>query len=419
MRSAIIITLLLSLPYGVVAESNWPRFLGPNGRATLADSNIPVEWNESKNLKWKTAISAGSSSPIVWGDNVFVTGYSGVAGDVERTLYCLNRNSGKEKWTFKVRNEGREDQYSGYLKEHGYASSTPVTDGELVYAFFGKMGVYAVDFDGNKKWEVAVGKESSNRKWGSGASPVLYGDLLIVNAADEGQTVYAFDKRTGEEKWKSASAGYELSYNTPTPVAKHDELVVAVPGELWALHAKTGKLKWYAETRLTGNVSPSTILDGDTVYTFGGYRSSGSHAFPVGGNSNGEKDVTKREIWYAKSSSYVATPLLHAGHLYWFNDRGMAFCTRASDGDVVYRERIKGLSSGGRPVYASPVLAGDHIYVVSRYDGTFVLPAKPEFKILSQNKFAGDESDASGSPAITKDELFLRTGEFLYCVSDK
>ena len=142
-------------------------------------------------------------------------------------------------------------------------------------------------------------------------------------------------------------------------------------------------------------------------------------AFPVGGNSNGEKDVTKREIWYAKSSSYVATPLLHAGHLYWFNDRGMAFCTRASDGDVVYRERIKGLSSGGRPVYASPVLAGDHIYVVSRYDGTFVLPAKPEFKILSQNKFAGDESDASGSPAITKDELFLRTGEFLYCVSDK
>ena len=94
----------------------------------------------------------------------------------------------------------------------------------------------------------------------------------------------------------------------------------------------------------------------------------------------------------------------------------MAFCTRASDGELVYRERVKGLSSGGRPVYASPVRAGDHIYVVSRYDGTFVLPAKPEFKILAQNKFADDDSDASGTPAIAGNELFLRTGKFLYCV---
>lgn len=132
---------------------------------------------------------------------------------------------------------------------------------------------------------------SSNRRWGSGSSPVLYKDLLIVNAADEGRSLVAFDKATGEIKWKSEADGYELSYNTPTVVAQHEELVVAVPGELWGVNLKTGKLKWFAQTNLTGNVSPTTILDGETVYTFGGYRSSGSHAYPVGG----KKDVTDTE----------------------------------------------------------------------------------------------------------------------------
>ena len=352
----------LLLAFSAISQGdNWPRFLGPNGRATSAESNLPLEWSEDNNLKWKAPIGAGSSSPIVWEDRIFVTSFSGEAENVRRTLHCIDRKTGAEQWVFQINNEGREDAYQGYIIEHGYASSTPVTDGKMIYPFFGKMGVYAVDFDGKQKWHVNVGKESSNRQWGSGASPVLYGDLLIVNAADESQTVFALDKRTGKEKWKSAAAGYEISYNTPTPVAKHDELVVAVPGELWSLHAETGKMKWYAETKLTGNVTRSTILDGDTIYTFGGYRSSGSHAFPLGGESNGEKDITGQEIWYARSSSYVATPLLHDGHLYWFDDRGMEFCTRAASGEPVYRERVKGLSSGNRPVYASPVLAGGQI----------------------------------------------------------
>lgn len=418
MRLTFIISLILSLSHTSFADSNWPRFLGANGRATSVSSDIPLKWSESENLRWKASIGAGSSSPIVWENRVFVTSFRGDGGEVQRTLHCIDRQTGKEQWTFKIANEGREDAYRGYLTEHGYASSTPTTDGEMVYAFFGKMGVYALDFAGKQKWHAEVGKESSNREWGSGASPILSGNLLIVNAADESQTIYAFDKRTGEQIWKSESGGYELTYNTPTVVEKHKELVVAVPGELWALHAQTGKMKWYAETKLTGNVSPTTILDGDQIYTFGGYRSSGSHSFPVGGRADGNKDITDRELWYARSSSYVATPLLHDGHLYWFDDRGIAFCTRASDGELVYRERVKGLSSGGRPIYASPVLAGDHIYVVSRYDGTFVLPAKPEFQILSQNEFANDDSDASGTPAVSDDMLFLRSGKYLYCVAN-
>ena len=395
------------------ADQNWPRFLGPNGRATDRSSNPPLSWNEKTNLKWKAPIGAGSSSPIVWGNRVFVTSYSGSGATCERTVHCFDQADGNRIWSQVVENEGPEDAYQGYITEHGYASNTPVTDGKMVYVFLGKMGVFAFDCEtGEQAWHFATGKESSNRRWGSGTSPVLHNDLLIINAADESRTVYGLDKTTGKQKWKSEADLYELSYNTPTVVAGHNEVVVAVPGELWGLHLDTGKLKWYATTRLTGNVSPTPILDGDKLYQFGGYRSSGSHAFPVGG----AKDVTDGELWYARSSSYVATPLLHDGHFYWIDDRGMAYCSSAKDGEVVYRERVKQLSSGGRPVYASPVLAGDKIYVVTRYDGTLVLPAKPEFEVLSQNKFAGDDSDASGTPAISGDNLILRTGKFLYCV---
>jgi outer membrane protein assembly factor BamB len=398
-----------------LAEKNWSRFRGTDGRGLAPDSRLPLTWSESSNLKWKSPIAAGSSSPIVWGDRVFVTSYQGAGRDVERTLHCLDRRTGKSVWTKSVKNNGPEDGYQGYITEHGYASNTPVTDGTHVYAFFGKSGVFAYDMEGNQKWQVNLGTESSNRQWGSGTSPVLHDNLLIVNAADEGQAVVALDKMTGKEVWKAAAGMLELSYNTPTVVPRLNQLIVAVPGELWGLNLKTGKMKWYAETKLTGNVSPSPQVDGDKVYIFGGYRSSGSHAFPIGG----KKDVTDQEIWNARSSSYVATPLLHNGHLYWFDDRGMAFCTNAKNGEVVYRERIKGLSNGGRPVYASPVLAGDKIYIVSRYDGTFVIPAEPRFEILAQNKFAGDESDASGTPAVVGNEMFLRTGKFLYCVGSK
>ena len=412
MRNSLLVFLALAFTAPPNSQADWPRFLGPGGRATSADSKVPLEWSDSKNLKWKSVVGPGSSSPIVWADRVLVTSYSGRGESVSRTVHCLDRSSGTELWEFTVANRGREDPLQGYIAEHGYASNTPVTDGELIYVFFGKMGVYAIDLDGKQRWHATVGKESSNRQWGSGASPILHGDLLIVNAADEGRAIVAFDKTNGEEVWKSEAAGYELSYNTPTIVEQHQELVVAVPGELWGVNLKTGKLKWFAQTELTGNVSPSTILEGETIYAFGGYRSSGSHAFPVGGS----KDVTDQERWYARSSSYVATPLLHEGHFYWIDDRGMAFCTRASDGELVYRERVPGLSSGGRPVYASPVLAGDKIYVVTRHDGTLVLPAKPEFKILAQNRFADDESDASGTPAISGNQMFLRTGKYLYCV---
>ena len=409
-----------------VLAADWPQFRGPGGTGAGA-SAVPLTWSDTTNLKWKTPLPGpGSSSPIVQGDHVFVTCYSGVgsagqpaAGPARlmRHLICVRRSDGGVEWRRDLKAELPEDAYEGFLTEHGYASSTPVTDaGGVIFSFLGKSGVVAFDLEGKKLWQTAVGKESSNRRWGSAASLVLHGDNVIVNAAEESQSIRALDRKTGRQAWKAEAATLELAYGTPGLVTLDDgtqDLVIAVPGEVWGLDPATGKMRWHAEMGLTGNVSPSVVIDGTTVYVFGGFRSSGSLAIRAGGRG----DVTKSHVlWTSRNSSYVATPLLHDGHLYWIDDRGQAFCMAARTGELVYRERVAGMAEGGRPVYASPVLSDGRMYVVSRWSGTFVLPAAPRYEILAQNRFESDDSDFSGTPAISDGDMFLRSGTCLYCV---
>ncbi len=242
-------------------------------------------------------------------------------------------------------------------------------------------------------------------------------DLLDMFADDVSRSILALDKQSGREVWKAEAASLELTYSTPTLVELPDgttELVISVPGEVWGLNSDTGKLQWYAETKLTGNVCPTVVAHDGIVYAFGGYRSAGGHALRAGGQG----DVTDSHmLWFTRESSYVATPLLHDGFLYWIDDRGQAHCLDAKTGETVYRERVPGLNTSGRPVYASPILAGDRLYVVSRWSGTFALPAKPAFEILAHNRLESDESDFSGTPAIADGRLLLRSGRCLYCVT--
>jgi outer membrane protein assembly factor BamB len=411
----------------VAAAADWPRFRGPDGRG-IGDAPVPLAWAADKNLRWKAALPGpGSSSPVVHGPDVFLTCYSGYGvpdaapGDsakLVRHLLCIDRATGREKWRLDEPAAQPEDAYEGYLTEHGYASSTPVVDADAVYAFFGKTGVIACDRAGRERWRTGVGKESSDRRWGSAASLIRHGDLVIVNAAEESQSIRGLDCRTGREVWKSEAAALELAYGTPM-VARlpdgRDELVVAVPEEVWGLDPATGKLRWHATHALTGNVSPSVLVDADVAYVFGGFRSAGSFAVRLGGTG----DVTKSHVlWTSKTSSYVATPLFHEGHLYWIDDRGQAFCANARTGAQVYRNRVAEITSGGRPVYASPVLAGGRIFVATRWNGTLVLPAEPRYEILAHNVFPGDDSDFSGTPAVADGCLYLRSGRFLYCVGE-
>jgi len=182
------------------------------------------------------------------------------------------------------------------------------------------------------------------------------------------------------------------------------------------LNPDTGKLNWYAATHLTGNVCPSVIHQGGIVYVFGGYRSFGSVAIHAGG----EGDVTNsRVLWTSRITSYVATPLLHEGYLYWVDDKGVAHCMVAKTGEEVYRERLSGLRAGGRPVYASPVLANGKLFIVSRLSGTCVLAAEPEFKQIGRNQFSSDNSDFNATPPISDGQLFLRSNRYVYCIEGK
>ncbi|WP_044303543.1 outer membrane protein assembly factor BamB family protein [Rhodopirellula sallentina] len=397
--------------------SDWPCFLGPNGSARSAEQ-VPTTWSESNSLAWKVDLpGTGSSSPIIVGDRLIVTCYVGGDGDAKRVVLCFDKNSGDQLWSVDYPIDYREDSYRGYITEHGYASNTPVTDGENVYVFLGKGGVHSITLEGKKNWSVDVGKESSNRQWGSAASLILYQDTVVVNASEESQAIIALDKATGQQRWKQEAGMLELTYGTPRLVnldGGDTEIVISVPGEIWSLKPTTGKLKWYCETPMTGNVCPSVIVDDETIYSFGGYRASGSIAVKAGG----EDDVTDSRVeWTNRSSSYVATPLLVNDRFYWVDDRGIAYCTSATDGEVVYRERVGDLASG-RPVYASPVLIGDYIYVVTRRSGTIVYKPNDSFEPIARNRIAGDESDFNASPAVSDGKLYLRSDQALYCVSE-
>ena len=202
-RGWIAATVVLILSRAAVAE-DWTRFRGPNGTGISRDA-VPTTWNDSENLRWKTKLPGfGSSSPIVVGSRVFVTCYSGYGigerdagrpATLKRYLLCINRETGAILWQQRVDAELPEDDFSGYLTEHGYASNTPTSDGQRVYVFFGKSGVLAFDMEGKQLWSAGVGKESSNRRWGSGASLILYQNAVIVNASEESNSIRASTKR--------------------------------------------------------------------------------------------------------------------------------------------------------------------------------------------------------------------------------
>jgi len=425
-------TLLVALAALLIAsqtdaETAWTRFRGPNGSGVAADAQPPTAWSDTQNVQWKATLpGAGTSSPIIVGDRVFVTCYSGYGdgqrgGDIQklqRELVCLNRADGRILWSSAVPAAQPEDYYDGFLTEHGYASHTPTSDGERVYVFFGKSGAVAFDLTGRKLWQTSLGTDSNQKRWGSASSPVLYKNFVIINASEEGHAIVALDKATGKEAWRATGDALGYSFGTPVLVESEGrtDLVLAVPGELWGLNPDTGKLRWYAQTGLPGNIAPSVIAGDGMVFAFGGFPQLGAVAVRTGGKG----DVTQTHIaWTSHNSSYIPTPVLHEGRLYVVSDAGFATCLDAKTGALVYKERLPGASAAGRgkPFYASPVLANGAIYAVSRRAGAYVIAAQPEFKLLGQNRLEGDDSDFNATPALAGRQLFLRSNHNLYCIA--
>jgi len=426
MKISLAISILLATAW-TGSAADWPQLRGPNGNGIApADSKPPTVWSVSKNLRWKVGLPGqGSSTPIVSGNRVFVTCYSGY-GDgggsmekLERHLVCLDRDDGKILWDKSVPADLPEDRFNGFITEHGYASNTPATDGQRVYVFFGKTGVLAFDFTGKQLWKVGVGKQSSKRKWGTAASLLLYKNNVIVNAAEESRSIRALDAKSGEEIWRAESDSLEMSYATPVLVdagGGRVDLVVAMPGEIWGLNPDTGKLRWFASIAIGGNISPSVVVDSGVIVVTGGYPEQATVGVRVGGRG----DVTKTHVlWTKTTASYVPTPIALGGCVYFVTDRGGILCLETKTGIPIFQETLPNFTSagrGGKPVYASPVLANGNLYAVTRTKGTFVLKAARYFQVIAQNALEGDTTWFNATPAISGNQLFLRSNQALYCI---
>ncbi|MDA1054869.1 MAG: PQQ-binding-like beta-propeller repeat protein [Planctomycetota bacterium] len=405
------VTLLFVTNSEAVA-GDWPQFRGPGGLGVSEERNLPVEWSDTENLAWRTALPGyGASSPITLGGKVYVTCYSGYGTggesqsmeDLTLHVVCVNRNDGSIAWDKNVKPKLPESER---VRDHGYAGPTPATDGEFLYVFFGKTGVFKFDLNGKQIWQADVG--SKTHGWGCGTSPVLFENLVIVNASVESGSLIAIDKASGNEVWRAG--GMQSSWNTPHLVQLangQQELVVSVQGNILGFDPKTGNELWRCDG-IPDYVCPSVISQQGIAYVIGG-RTSRAIAVRAGGRG----DVTDtHRLWEAKAGANVASPVILDGHMYWVSDRNqIAYCVRLSDGDVLYSERFR-----GQP-YASATAGDGKIYIVTRNGGTYVLAATPEFTQLAHNKF-DDNSTFNASPVISNGQIFLRSDRFLYCVGN-
>ncbi len=400
-------------------DSDWPQFRGPGGQGISSDSGLPVKWSATESVVWKADLpGAGTSSPVIVGDRIYLTCYSGYnvpgrpAGSQDQLrlhMVALDRATGKLVWNTTI--EPRLPEQANIRDNHGYSTSTPFVDGDRIYAFFGKTGVFAFDLTGKQIWRADVGDRLNG--WGSAASPIVAGNLVIVNASVESDTLFAFDKSTGKEAWRVR--GIRESWNTPVLVKSEEgktELVLAIQGKVLGLEPTTGAQLWSCATDIGWYMVPSVVAHDGVVYCIGGR--SGVAALAV--RTGGKGDVTRtHRLWTSEKGSNVSSPVFHNGHLYFANDsRAIAYCTDPKTGKVLYEERLPRADG----VYASAVLGDGKIYYVSRSGRVFVVAAKPEFELLATNDL-GTRSVFDSSPAIAGRRIFLRSNQHLYCLGEK
>ena len=425
-------------------QDNWPQWRGPLARGVAPKATPPLEWSETKNVRWKIAVpGAGTSTPVIWGDQVFVltalkkpkspdaaaeTAPAEPAAapegqrprgrgrpeaqtdNYEFVVLCLDRKTGKTLWQ---KTACETVPHEGHHRDHGFASASPVTDGEHVLAYFGSRGLYCYDMQGDLKWSKDFGDMRTRNSFGEGASPAIHGDVVIVNWDHEGEDdfIVALDKATGKELWRK-SRSEATNWSTPL-VVEHDgktQVVVNATGKVRSYDLKTGEEIWNCGGQ-TANVIPSPVTDKGMLIAMSGFRGAAIRAIKLG--ATGELDGTDAVIWsHNKSTPYVPSPLLVDDLLYFVSgNNGMLSCFDATAGKQHYEaERLDGVFG----IYASPVAAAGHVYVLGR-DGTcLVLKQGPNLEIVSRNKL-DDKTDAS--IALVGKDLFIRGHENLYCIA--
>jgi outer membrane protein assembly factor BamB len=410
------------------ADVNWPQWRGPSGQGYSTDTAVPLTWGEKENLLWKTRLpGAGNSSPIVWGERVFLT----AAGDKgsERLVLCLSTRDGKILWQqTAARNLPAEASHAW----NGHASASCATDGTSVFAFFGSGGLFCYDMEGNLRWKHEFGTFVSRTGWGSAASPFLFEDTVIQNCDNDGATapaaegklapmaLVALEKKTGKIRW-STPRNQGQGWSTPRllPVAGgRIDLVLNGPNGVWGYDPRTGKELWSCkrgggDQHLFGE--PMPVSDNTRMFVLSG-RPGPCQAIRLPERG----DVTGTHLeWQQVRGKHrdVASPLLHQGKVYVADRGAILSCFDLATGKELYTGT---LGSRAAKSLASPVLVRNRILWLLDNGVTAVQEPGDEFKVVARNKLGeGASLEFGASPAIAAGRLYLRSQTHLYCIGEK
>ena len=435
----VVVATSASQPVGF--EKNWHHWRGPHATGVAVDANPPTTWSETENIRWKVAIpGTGHASPIIWEDKIFIqTAIKGEAskaeaeesddgnpfsgffnqrrgrGAVENAykfdLIALDRNDGSILWQQTLR---ELNPHEGTHQDATFASNSPVTDGEYIYAYFGSRGLYCVDMMGNVKWEKDVGTMYKSNTFGEGSSPVLYGNtLVIVQDHERDSFITALDKRTGDVLWKT-DRNERTTWFSPI-VVEHDgkpQVITAGTNRTRGYDLETGTLLWEGDG-LTRNAIPSPVAADGVVYLMSGFRGNVFQAISLA-DATGDISGSDAVVWeHNRDTPYVPSPLLYGDTIYFLkSNNGVLSAFDIKTGQPHYGPvRLQGVSG----VYASIVGAGDRVYIAGRGGTVNVVQHGPEFTILAENTL---DDSFNASPAIAGSELYLRGGKYLYCIAE-
>lgn len=434
--------VLLCLPFFVTiskaqekttSDGNWPEWRGPFNTGAARGGNIPDEFSETKNIKWKIEIPGkGHATPVIWGNQVIVqtavaTENKAVTIDTTRKaspmaptqtafihqfkVISVDKNNGKINWQTNV----KEALPAERTHELGsWASNSPVTDGENIFAFFGSRGLFCLNMKGKVQWERNFGQMEIVASFGEGSSPAVYKDKIFVQWDHQGKSfLFALDKKSGKDVW-TAEREEITSWATPLIVEVNGkaQVITSATNKVRSYDAETGQIIWEC-SGMTKNVIPDPLYSDGILYLMSGFRGNAVKAIDL---AKAKGDITGSPVilWeYNQDAPYTPSPVLMDGKLYFLKgNNGIMTCLDAKDGKVIYsNQKLEGITT----IFSSPTGNKDKIYIAAK--GTVVVvKAGSEFSLLSKNTL---DDTFHASPVIVGNDLFLRGFRYLYCISEK
>ncbi len=437
-----LVSLVVACQFTAHARSeNWCQFRGSAENGVAADAKLPIEWGPKNQIAWKVNLPGdGWSQPVVWGDKIFVTAAetenqpkpnpkyttanigekAPLDVDYRWKVLCLNAATGEKLWV--QRAHSGPPAVPSHVN-NTYASETPVTDGERVIAYFGMVGVYCYDFAGHQLWTRDLGTHPMLNDWGTGGSPILFGDKVFIQCDNEEESfLVALDKTTGKDIWR-VPRDEQTNWSTPY-IWKNKirtELVTSGGGKMRSYDPQTGKLLWWMAG--SGRTAVSPVADAELLYLDSYERDSGFRGSLVAIRPGASGDISLNPgetssalvAWSVGiTGCRAASPVICQNCVYVLEEfTGVIHCYDSKTGQQHYRKRMP----NGAGFTASALVVGDKIYCVDQRGRTHIVEAGPELRVVAQNNL--DEEMCWSSPAVVSDHLLIRTINHLYAIGQK